>query len=69
MAPSGTPAPAVAALNAAVVGAVATPSVAQRMAAAGVDGEAGTPEALGAFIAAERAKWGRVVREARIVVE
>ena len=69
MAPAGTPAAAVAALNAAVVGAVATPSVAQRMAAAGMDGETGTPEALGAFLAAERAKWGRVVREARIAVE
>ena len=65
----GTPAPVVAALNAAVVGAVETPAVARRMAAAGVDGEAGTPEALGAFIAAERAKWGRVVRDARIAVE
>ncbi|CAA9231431.1 MAG: BUG/TctC family periplasmic protein [uncultured Acetobacteraceae bacterium] len=69
MAPAGTPAPVVAALNAAVVGAVGTPAVAQRMAAAGVDGEAGTPEALAAFIAAERAKWGRVVRDARIAVE
>jgi tripartite-type tricarboxylate transporter receptor subunit TctC len=69
MAPAGTPAPAVAALNAAVVGAVATPTVAQRMAAAGVDGETGTPEALAAYIAAERAKWGRVVRDAKIVVE
>ena len=37
--------------------------------AAGVDGETSTPEALAAFIAAERAKWGRVVREARIAVE
>lgn len=69
MAPAGTPAPTVAALNAAVVAAVATPSVAQRLEAAGVDGETGTPAALGAFIAAERAKWGRVVREARIAVE
>ncbi len=69
MAPAGTPAPAIAALNAAVVAAVATPAVAQRMAAAGVDGETSTPEALGAFVAAERAKWGRVVREARIAVE
>ena len=69
MAPAGTPAPVIAALNAAVVAAVATPAVAQRMAAAGVDGETSTPEALGAFVAAERAKWGRVVREARIAVE
>ena len=69
MAPAGTPAPAVAALNAAVVAAVAAPAVARRLEAAGVDGETSTPEALGAFIAAERVKWGRVVREARIAVE
>jgi len=69
MAPGGTPAPVVAGLNRAVVEALATPAVQQRLSAAGVDGEASTSEALAAFIAAEREKWGRVVREARISVE
>jgi tripartite-type tricarboxylate transporter receptor subunit TctC len=68
-APAGTPAPIIARLNAAVVEAIATPAVRERLSAAGVDGESSTPEALAAYIAAEREKWGRVVREARITVE
>ncbi|MBV1795831.1 tripartite tricarboxylate transporter substrate binding protein [Siccirubricoccus sp. G192] len=69
MAPAGTPAPIIARLNAAVVEAIATPTVRERLSAAGVDGESSTPEALAAYIAAEREKWGRVVREAKITVE
>ena len=69
MAPRGTPAPVIARLNRSVVEALATPGVQQRLSAAGVDGEASTPEALAAFLDAEREKWGRVVREARISVE
>lgn len=68
MAPGGTPARVIARLNRAVVVAPATPSVRQRQSGAGVDGESSTPDALAAFIAAEREKWGRVVREARITV-
>jgi tripartite-type tricarboxylate transporter receptor subunit TctC len=69
MAPAGTPAPVVAALNRAVVEALATPQVQQRLATAGVDGESSTPEELARFVAAEREKWGRVVRDARITVD
>ncbi|WP_424139475.1 Bug family tripartite tricarboxylate transporter substrate binding protein [Roseomonas chloroacetimidivorans] len=69
MAPGGTPRPVVARLNAAVVEALATPAVQQRLSSAGVDAESSTPEALASFLAAEREKWGRVVREARITVE
>jgi tripartite-type tricarboxylate transporter receptor subunit TctC len=69
MAPGGTPAPVIARLNEAVVEALATPAVQRRLSGAGVDGESSTPNALAAFIAAEREKWGRVVREARITVD
>jgi tripartite-type tricarboxylate transporter receptor subunit TctC len=69
MAPAGTPAPVIAALNRAVVQALATPAVQQRLAAAGLEGESSTPEELARFVAAEREKWGRVVREARITVD
>ena len=69
MAPGGTPAPVIARLNEAVVEALATPAVQRRLSGAGVDGESSTPGALAAFIAAEREKWGRVVREARITVD
>jgi len=69
MAPAGTPAPAVARLNRAVVEALEAPAVRERLSNAGVDGESSTPEALATFLAAEREKWGRVVREARITVD
>lgn len=69
MAPGGTPQPIIARLNQAVVEALATESVRQRLSGAGVDGESSTSEALASFIAAEREKWGRVVREARITVD
>jgi len=68
MAPSGTPAPAVARLSAAVREAMTQPALRARMAAAGADPAFSTPEELAAFIRAESAKWGGVVREARITV-
>jgi len=69
MAPAGTPAPAIARLAAAVREAVEQPTVRTRMANAGADPAASTPEELAAFIRSESEKWGRVVREARIRVE
>lgn len=69
MAPAGTPAPVVQALSQAVTQAVANPTVASRMAAAGVDGVASTPEALATFLRAESEKWGAVARQAGISVE
>jgi len=69
MAPGGTPRPMIDRLNQAVVEALAAPAVQQRLSGAGVDGVSSTPEALAEFIAAEREKWGRVVREARIAVD
>jgi len=69
MAPGGTPRPVIDRLNQAVVEALAAPAVQQRLSGAGVDGVSSTPEALAEFIAAEREKWGRVVREARIAVD
>ncbi|MBX6743377.1 MAG: tripartite tricarboxylate transporter substrate binding protein [Acetobacteraceae bacterium] len=69
MAPAGTPQPIIARLNQAVVEALATEAVQRRLSGAGVDGQSSTPEELASFIAAEREKWGRVVREARITVD
>ncbi|MBR0654519.1 Bug family tripartite tricarboxylate transporter substrate binding protein [Plastoroseomonas arctica] len=69
MVPGVTPAPAIARLNQAVRAAIADPGVQQRLAGAGVDGAASSPEELAAFLVSEREKWGRVVREARIRVE
>jgi tripartite-type tricarboxylate transporter receptor subunit TctC len=69
MTTAGTPPAAIARLSDALRGALASPVVIQRMTSAGVDPEASSPEELGAFVARESEKWGRVVREARITVE
>jgi tripartite-type tricarboxylate transporter receptor subunit TctC len=68
VAPAGTAGPVVAKANAAVRDAVAQPAVRQRMAAAGADPVTLSPAVFAAFIQAEREKWGRVVRDARITL-
>ncbi|MFN6956029.1 MAG: Bug family tripartite tricarboxylate transporter substrate binding protein [Acetobacteraceae bacterium] len=68
MAPAGTPAPAIARLNAAIRDALAQQAVRDRLAAAGAEGVASSPEELAAYLRAESEKWARVVREARITV-
>lgn len=69
MVPAATPPAAIARLHQAVRAAIADAGVQARLAGAGVDGMASTPEELAAFLVSEREKWGRVVREARIRVE
>jgi tripartite-type tricarboxylate transporter receptor subunit TctC len=68
VAPARTAESIIARLNAAVRDAVAQPAVRRRMAAAGADPAASSPAEFAAFVGAEREKWGRVVREARITV-
>jgi tripartite-type tricarboxylate transporter receptor subunit TctC len=63
LAPAGTPAPVVARLNAAANRVLAMPDVRQRLASEGGDALGGTPEQFAAFLRAEHAKWGRVVKE------
>jgi len=62
MAPAGTPAPIVARLNAALRAAMARPEVGPALARQGIQPQTGTPEAFGAYIAAEVAKWQSVVQ-------
>ena len=66
VAPSGTPREVVARLNAGIRSALATPELRARLDAEGAIPAAGTPEAFAAFIAAEIARWGEVVKRARI---
>jgi tripartite-type tricarboxylate transporter receptor subunit TctC len=61
--PTGTPTPVIALLNAEVNRVLATPEVRARLASEGGDTLGGSPERFAAFLAAEHAKWGRVVRE------
>lgn len=67
-APARTPDGIVARLNTAVREAAGQAGVRERMAAAGADPATSTVEEFGTFVQAERGKWGRVVRDARITL-
>ena len=69
VAPAGTPAPIVAKLNAAIVDALKDPAIKERALSVGAIPAPTTPEAFGAFIKSETAKWAKVIAEAGIKVE
>jgi tripartite-type tricarboxylate transporter receptor subunit TctC len=66
MAPAATPAAIVAQLNRAVSDALKAPDMAAALAAQGARAIGGTPAELAAVIAADTARWSRLVREAGI---
>lgn len=66
LAPAGTPAEIINRLNAELVKIVRDPAVLARLAGDGVSGTGSTPEEAAAYIRAETAKWGKVLREAGI---
>jgi tripartite-type tricarboxylate transporter receptor subunit TctC len=68
-APAGTPAEVVARLNAEVNRVLQAPDVREKLAAQGIAPAGGTPEAFGAFVSQDYARWGRVVREAAVKAE
>jgi tripartite-type tricarboxylate transporter receptor subunit TctC len=65
---SGTPAPAVAQLNAAVNKALKTDKVRESLAKLGTDPGGGTPEAFGTLLRSEIAHWSKVVKDANIKI-
>ena len=70
--PSATPEPIVARLNAALVQALADQALQEKLRALGAEPaapERNTPERLAMFLAAEREKWGKVIRKANIRLE
>ena len=70
--PSATPEPIVARLNAATIAALADPTLQAKLRALGAEPaarERNTPERLARFLAAEREKWGKVIRKANIRLE
>jgi tripartite-type tricarboxylate transporter receptor subunit TctC len=69
VAPRATPDGPVARLNAAALAAARVPEVADRLAAMGFDMIASSPAAGDAFLAAEQAKWGALIRRAGIRAE
>jgi len=68
-APPKTPAPIVAKLNAAINAALAEPETAEHLRAMSMSPLGGTPEAARALIAQESARWGEVIRGAKISVD
>jgi len=68
-APAGTPEPVIAALNAAVREAVATPVVQDKLGALGMRVSASTPAEQAALLAGEIKRWGELIRAAKIEIE
>lgn len=68
-APRGTAADVVAKVNAAYNQAVQDPEVLKRLQTLGATPMSGTPEHMGKVVAAETAKWRKLIRERKISVE
>jgi tripartite-type tricarboxylate transporter receptor subunit TctC len=66
VAPAGTPAPVIAALNAAALKSLQMPEVRERLLALASPPAGGTPEQFGRHIVAEIDKWARVIRAGNI---
>jgi tripartite-type tricarboxylate transporter receptor subunit TctC len=62
LAPAGTPSDIVNRLNAAIVKAVHTPEVREKLLAQGAEPIGDTPEQFGAYLKAEVAKWAKVIK-------
>jgi tripartite-type tricarboxylate transporter receptor subunit TctC len=63
VAPAGTPHDIVSKLHGVVMKVLATPEMKDRLDKAGAEVRAQTPEQFGAFIASEKARWAKVVKE------
>ena len=69
LAPRGTAPAIVAKLSATLTRALETPAVRAKLLTQGVEPVGGTPQQFTAFLAAETALWGKVVREAGLRIE
>lgn len=67
--PRGTPAEVVSKVNAAYNQALQDPEVLKRLHNLGATPMSGTPEYMGKVVAAETAKWRKLIRDRRIVVD
>jgi tripartite-type tricarboxylate transporter receptor subunit TctC len=64
--PAGTPQPIIDRMNAALLEAMKLPEVQARFAAIGAEPIGSTPQQLAAHLAAEMAKWGKIIQERSI---
>jgi tripartite-type tricarboxylate transporter receptor subunit TctC len=69
VAPAATPRPIIDQLNAACTKVLNLPEVVATLRAQVLDAAPMSPEEFGAFMRAERAKWGKVIREAGVSLE
>jgi tripartite-type tricarboxylate transporter receptor subunit TctC len=69
LAPAGTPHSIIERLNAESVKAMSAPDTRERLHAMGGEPNPGTPEQTAAFLRAEYARWGKVIRDAGIKAE
>jgi len=67
-APAGTPAPVIARLNAAAKKAVTAEAFRKRAESEGLIVSPGSPEELGRYVRGEEARWGKVVKDAKITL-
>lgn len=65
-APAGTPEPILKRLHEATVAAIASPDVVDRLKKTGYEPVSSTPEALGALVRSELARWNKVATDAKI---
>src|SRR5262249_49085956 len=65
---SGTPAPVVAQLNAAVDKALKTDKMREALAKLGTDPGGGTPDAFGTLVRGEIARWSKIIKDADIKI-
>ena len=69
LAPAGTPAPAIAKLNAALVGALDDPAVRERLHNAGTAPAPSSPDEFSAYLREELARWSKLIKEKGIKPE
>ena len=67
--PANLPKDIVATLNQAVVEGLKSPDVVERFAQIGAEPATNTPAQFGEYIRAEGARWGKVIRDAKVTVE
>lgn len=69
LAPAGTPAPAIAKLNAALVGALDDPAVRQRLHNAGTTPDPSSPDEFASYLREELARWSKLIQDKGIKPE
>jgi tripartite-type tricarboxylate transporter receptor subunit TctC len=69
VAPAGTPSAVVAQLNRQIAGILQTPEIRERLAVQGLEAVSNSPAEFASYIAAEVAKWAKVIRQAGVVAD